>query len=251
MASHAYSLGWRADLPDIRDRLYKPTAIKAPPAVDLRPGFEQFQVFDQGRLGSCVANSVSAAIAFGEMKASNQQRPAIVPARLGIYYYARQLEGTVMSDSGAEIRDGLKVVAKRGYVDESKWPYDIKTFTKEVDPIPLRSTERVLTYHRVRLVASQMMLCLAAGFPFVFGISVYSSFMDATDGVIPLPSPSETLEGGHALLCVGYDVNAKVFRFRNSWGEGWGDRGYGTIPFVYLTDPNLCGDLWTVRSETA
>lgn len=38
----------------------------------------------------------------------------------------------------------------------------------------------------------------------------------------------------HAVLIVGYDLDKKVFHFKNSWGAKWGDKGYGTIPFNYM-----------------
>lgn len=251
MKSPHAGLGWRRDTPDIRDLSFEPEVTSLPPVVDLRATFGDFPVFDQGQLGSCTANAISAAIVFAErVEAGTDATPRTTPARLGIYYYERALEGTIDSDSGAEIRDGLKVVAKRGYVDELLWPYDISTFTREVRPIQPGSAEHVIRYHRVAQNLAHMHSCLAQGFPFVFGISVYSSFMDAGNGVIPMPSASEQLEGGHAILCVGYDVQAQRFSFRNSWGPEWGQQGYGTIPFEYLTDPNLGGDYWTVRKET-
>ena len=39
---------------------------------------------------------------------------------------------------------------------------------------------------------------------------------------------------GHAALIIGYNLKRKVFYLKNSWGESWGDKGYGTIPFEYL-----------------
>lgn len=39
---------------------------------------------------------------------------------------------------------------------------------------------------------------------------------------------------GHAALIIGYSLKRRVFYFKNSWGERWGDKGYGTIPFDYL-----------------
>lgn len=37
--------------------------------------------------------------------------------------------------------------------------------------------------------------------------------------------------GGHVVLLTGYDLNKKVFFFKNSWGKEWGQDGYGTITF--------------------
>ena len=79
--------------------------------------------------------------------------------------------------------------------------------------------------------------CLSSGETFVFGISVYSSFMDATNGIIPMPGAHETLEGGHALLCVGYDDADQTFLFKNSWNTTWGIEGYGKLPLCLYDWP--------------
>lgn len=42
-------------------------------------------------------------------------------------------------------------------------------------------------------------------------------------------NPSEC--GGHSVLVTGYDMEKRVFMFKNSWGNEWGKNGYGTIPF--------------------
>jgi C1A family cysteine protease len=95
-----------------------------------------------------------------------------------------------------------------------------------------------------------MKQCLAAGYPFVFGFSVYSSFESkavAKTGKVPLPKRNESQLGGHAVMCVGFRDKDQVWIVRNSWGSGWGDKGYCYFPYQYLTDPSLCSDLWTVR----
>jgi C1A family cysteine protease len=92
--------------------------------------------------------------------------------------------------------------------------------------------------------------CLAAGYPFVFGFTVYESFESASvakTGVVPYPSTGEKVLGGHAVLAVGYDDASQRFIVRNSWGPGWGMKGYFTIPYSYLTDNNLSDDFWTIR----
>ena len=247
--------GWVPDLPDARDHLYAapPRHLAALPAsVDLRaqcpPG-----VYDQGELGSCTANAIAAAIEFDLLK---DGKPDYPPSRLFIYYNERAVEGTVDSDSGAMIRDGIKSVGKLGVCPEPEWPYDITKFA--VTP-PDRCYQdalvhRVTSYQRVPTVLDQFKGCLAAGYPFVFGFSVYDSFETdevARTGDAPLPdTASESLLGGHAVLAVGYDDALGRFRVRNSWGDKWGDHGYFTLPYGYLTDRGLASDFWTIRSAS-
>jgi C1A family cysteine protease len=96
----------------------------------------------------------------------------------------------------------------------------------------------------------QLKGCLASGYPFVFGFSVYDSFESsevAKTGVVPMPKPKERQLGGHAVLAVGYDDGTSRFIVRNSWGDKWGNAGYFTMPYDYLTDANLSDDFWTIK----
>ena len=112
---------------------------------------------------------------------------------------------------------------------------------------------RATTYSRVIRDLDQMRGCLAAGYPFVFGFTVYTKFESqemATTGVLSMPGPDEDVVGGHAVLAVGYDDDGKTFLVRNSWGTGWGQGGYFTMPYAYLTTRGLSSDFWTVRIVT-
>ncbi len=242
--------GWIPDLPDRRDHLYAAPPVfllKLPPLVDLRTQCPP--VYDQGQLGSCTANAIAAAIEFERMKQSLQD---FTPSRLFIYYDERVMEGTVASDSGAQIRDGIKSVAKQGACPESEWPYDISKFAV---PPPSQCyqdalKDKVVQYSRVARNLDQMKGCLASGYPFVFGFTVYQSFESpevAKSGIAPLPQPGDAPVGGHAVLAVGYDDGQQRFMVRNSWGTGWGMAGYFTLPYAYLTDRGLSSDFWTIR----
>jgi len=100
----------------------------------------------------------------------------------------------------------------------------------------------VTSYHRIDKDLNQMKGCLAEGFPFVFGFSVYDEFEGdkvAHTGILNMPGPKEKCLGGHAVLCVGYDDSTKRFIVRNSWDTDWGQKVIFTIPYTYLTDKNL------------
>ena len=119
--------GWIRDLPDHRDFMYSvpvATLQALPSSVDLRPHCPP--VYDQGQLGSCTANAIAGALQFDEIK--EHKNGHSTPSRLFIYYNERVIEGTVTSDSGAQLRDGVKTVAKQGICPEKVWPYNISKF---------------------------------------------------------------------------------------------------------------------------
>jgi C1A family cysteine protease len=244
--------GWVRDLPDHRDRYWLAPALASaelPAAVDLRPQCPP--VYDQGELGSCTANAIAGAVQFDEIRSGIA--PTWTPSRLFIYYNERVLEGTVNSDSGAQLRDGIKVIAADGVCPETDWPYDINKFAERPPQQAFSAAvrDRVGSYQRVTQSLVQLKTCVASHFTFVFGFTVFSSFESpavASSGVIPLPQASESTVGGHAVVCVGYEDARQAFIIRNSWGAGWGEAGYGYMPYAYTLDGGLAADFWTIRA---
>jgi C1A family cysteine protease len=247
---HSY-YGWVPDMPDLRDYLLALPRTTVPARTDLRPLCPP--VYDQGELGSCTGNAIAGAMQFERKK---QKLADFSPSRLFIYYNERVIEGTVSEDSGAMIRDGIKAVAKLGAPDEKEWPYDISQFAvKPPDAVYADALkDRAVRYARVPRTLLSMKRCLAKGFPFVFGFSVYESFESSAvekTGKVPMPKTSEQQLGGHAVLAVGYDDKTKRFTVRNSWGSSWGLKGYFTMPYDYLLNPDLADDFWNIQLLTA
>lgn len=253
-ASQHGGYGWIRDLPDARDFIYAAPLIRypqgLPSSIDLRS--ECPAVYDQGQLGSCTANGIAAAIEFDQRK---QRTKEFTPSRLFIYYNERVMEGTVSQDSGAQVRDGIKSVATLGAPPETDWKYDIKEFTQKPPSKAFSDAKKdiVSSYARVAQNLTQMQGCLAEGYPFVFGFSVYESFESETvaqTGVVPMPTSGEAVVGGHCVLAVGYDDSNRTFIIRNSWGADWGVKGYCFMPYEYLLSPQLASDFWTIRIVT-
>jgi C1A family cysteine protease len=258
MAKKKRNYGWHPDLPDHRDLIMAaPAGAPLPPSVDLRgPGYPA--PYDQGQLGSCTGNAIAGAMEIAFAKEQIQRDGYIktdsffMPSRLFIYYNERALEGTIDHDAGAQIRDGIKVVHKLGAPPESLWPYAIRKFKSKPTAKVFNAAlgHQVTSYHRVTRAIESFKGCLADGFPFVFGFTVYDGFeseLVARTGVLEMPARGEQILGGHAVLCVGYDDASQRFLIRNSWGTGWGQAGHFTMPYDYLMHAGLSSDFWTIR----
>lgn len=242
-----YNLQWVPDKLDTRDYRYTITPAKTSNLVDLRRYCTPIE--NQGNLGSCTGQAIAGAIEL--LNNRNGKHNDI--SRLFIYYYERLLLGTVNYDSGAYIRDGIKVTNKYGASLESYWPYDIRKFRQE--PINEAKNDalrrKVTRYERV-MDFNGCINALSNGYPVVIGFHVYSSFMTnnvARTGNMPYPNTKrERLLGGHAVLLVGYNKTKKVFIARNSWGTSWGDKGYFYMPFDIIIKPNMSSDYWIIKS---
>lgn len=268
-------MGWRPDLPDFRDlhpgsesikevlgksRLLRSTAKKVPASVDLRVWCSPIE--DQGELGSCTANAGVALFEYFEQRAFGKHLDA---SRLFLYKVTRNLMGA-KGDTGAELRDTMKAMVLFGIPPEKYWAY--KIFRYEEEPTSFcyafAQSYQAVKYYRLdppgttpAKALSEIKKSLAAQLPVMFGFSVYSSLPGVGDGKgeIPYPGPGDKMEGGHAIVAVGYDDGKKIgkekgaFLIRNSWGTEWGDKGYGWLPYTYV-ESGLAEDFWTlVKAE--
>jgi C1A family cysteine protease len=242
--------GWKPDLPDIRDFKYGGTlgkkAVTIPQTMDLRNFCSKVE--DQGQLGSCTANALVGNLEFLENKTKTK---FVDRSRLFVYYNERAIEGTVYEDSGAMLRDGIKALATKGVCAESQWPYNIDKFAKKPTMccfIKALSC-KITSYHRLSTL-DDMLHCIADGYPFVFGFTVYDYFESAEmaeKGILQMPTAGEGVLGGHAVMACGYDQNVKRILVRNSWGPDWGLQGYFWMPYEYISNTDLADDLWTIR----
>lgn len=251
---------WIRDTVDTRDVKFKYKVTRLPQAADLRPKCPP--VVDQGQLGSCTANALAGALGFlemqeealGETGQAEEFGAGYFPfSRLFIYWNERVIEGDTSEDNGAQLRDGITSLANTGACSELLWPYNVRV-AFQTPPAPCfaqASLHKISSYQSLSGTdISALKSCLAAGYPFVFGFQVFESFESesvATNGIVPMPSPADQCNGGHAVMCVGYDDAKQTFTVRNSWGADWGDEGYFYLPYAYMTNADLANDFWTLR----
>ena len=200
---------------------------------------------------NCTANATAAALEFDAIK---QGESAETPSRLFIYYGERVIEGTVSQDSGAQIRDGVKVAATQGVPPETDWPYDIAKFADQ----PPQKAYQDATQHKavqyLSVAPTHLRSALRRWLPRdhrVHGVHGLREPGGGEERRANMPAAGEKVLGGHAVLVVGYDDSTQRFRVRNSWGPDWGQKGYFTMPYAYLLDRRLSQDFWTVSRGVA
>ena len=266
-------LGWMPDLPDFRDRTlthnkvhsalsYAKSSLVAkappvlPPKVDNREHCSPIE--DQLSLGSCTAQAVVGMMEY-LMKRSGIAH--VNASRLFLYKVTRKLLGWE-GDTGAYIRSTIQAAATFGMPPEKHWPYIISRYEDEPEAFhySYAANFKSLNYARLDEVGStaeetlkRIKQTLYSGFSIAFGFSVFSSMSMAAD--IPYPTPQDSLEGGHAVLAVGFDDEHEVdgvvvpsLIIRNSWGTAWGEGGYGYLPYRYVTD-ELADDFWAIFKQ--
>ena len=238
---------------------YTAHIIHPPASASVREHMDLWPIFDQGTLGSCTANAIAAAIEFETRSAdfaidglaeTFSSSEAFVPSRLFIYYNEREREGTIDSDAGAQTKDGIKTVQRIGFCSESLRLYQVENFNVQPPISCYESTHLVTGAHRLfPQNLSEMKKAIATGYPVVFGVAVYETFLQSQDGNIPMPDTvNEKLQGGHAILAVAYDDLSMQVTFRNSWGAEWGDGGYGKLPYSYFSKRTLANSMWVIKS---
>jgi C1A family cysteine protease len=181
------------------------------------------------------------------------------PSRTYWYAYSRILLGDNLKyDLGSTNETTVQALKDYGWIGEDAWPYTMQNIhTKPSGAITSQAQRQKLNIsiqinfsNNLNSNVNLIKAALAAGKAVLVGFYVYASFMQSSvlrSGTVPLPnSRTERLLGGHAVALTGYDDNAERFSFRNSWGSGVGAQGVFTIPYAYIGNAGLTGDVWAI-----
>jgi C1A family cysteine protease len=238
----------KRDVHDVRDRMYRGARAPfvAPPRIDLR----EFggPIKDQGEEGSCTGHAFSSAREWIARK-YELTSPVLSPQ----YLYVEELiaNGSYPQDDGAMPRTGCQVLTAKGCCETTLYPYFAGKITKPTAQQAANALQhKTGAYHRIGNVPD-FLSCLAdpTPWPVMVGFTVYESFLSqqfADTGIMPIPKPGEQQQGGHEVLCLGYDLAKRLALLQNSWGDGWGQKGYFWMPFETIASPET--DLWMVHT---
>lgn len=254
-----FTSGCNKQIEDARDRLYKPKQVHWTELndIDLRANCSPPR--HQGRIGSCTAFAATSMFDFVRRKHS---MVTWQPSPLFTYYATRLPVSPILADTGASVRDALKSTARDGVSMERIWPYVIDNYNERPPEEAWIVAEKHQTLQYLKLndfYKDDWLNCLNDGYPFIFGLNLYTSFFDPIfkllGGYMQDPDrENEKLVGAHCMMAVGYikNYNEKEYLIvQNSWGTNWGHGGYCYIPLSYIMS-NDSFDFWTIRlTETS
>lgn len=239
----------------------EPVKVTVPTSRELRKWCSPIE--HQGALGSCTAHAGVGIMEYYERRAFDKHIDA---SRLFLYKATRNLLHWT-GDTGAFLRTTMAAMVLFGVPPEEYRPYSIPDFDEEPSAFcySFGQDYQAVQYCRLDppatpkdLLLKRIKSFIVAGLPSMFGFTVFSSIGQAgDDGKIPYPCPGEQILGGHAVVAVGFDDAVKIenttcrvkttgaLLLRNSWGTGWGDKGYGWLPYEYVLK-GLAIDWWTL-----
>jgi hypothetical protein len=211
-----------------------------PPRADLSGSLPP--AGDQGNQASCVAWAVAYACksyqeSIEESRSlQNAGKPDPSAVFSPSFVYNQINEGV---DEGSLFTDALNIISQKGAVRWAEMPYTEADFTTQPGKAQLESAKkyRIDFWRRVNIKdIKEVKAQLNSGYPVIIGATADRGFVDngwKAAGKTDYTWKSITGEqlGGHAMLVAGYDDAKEAFKVLNSWGEGWGNRGYCWISY--------------------
>lgn len=250
---------------DSRDIKYQYVS-QAPANLPKKYMLKTHPVKDQGKPGTCVGMA-GAKI----QECDNLTRGEDVElSALYLYAHCKAIDGLPVE--GTDLRTAMKVLTTEGICKEELYPYQDTEDTMQLKfpKISAKATNdgrsrRCKGYARIHSL-QEVKEAIYNENGVMCGVLVTSSFKDSKTGVVG--TPDGWMLGMHAIPLVGWDDervvefidgdNVKhqckgVIYFQNSWGEEWGEKGFGMIPYDYFDlqairkgiDVKLVEECWT------
>lgn len=216
------------------------------PSVDLRPSFGDIK--DQGQLGTC---SVFSMVSIYEYILKKSKREKDLSERF-VYYNILSDSGS-MEDNGSSLYGVVESMTKHGVCAEDYCAYNVDLYNLKPseDAYKDAMTHKIKVAKNVKINHNDITSALSEGYPVTISLKIYESFGNSSKGFIFRPTDGEIREGkfgNHAMVICGYSEEDKVYIVRNSWGKGFGDKGYCYIPFSYIEDDSFTNSACIITS---
>jgi len=230
---------WRIDTAE--DAGLVAAAPPIPPRKDLRAAWWRIQ--DQGATGSCVGwASADAVLRWHFVKTNRIAQSEMISPRFQ-WIAAKETDEfnsrptTFVEAEGTSLKAALDVARKFGSVKDTVLPFasalgyrgNASTF------YAIAAQLKISMYFNLGREIGNWRVWLATKGPIATRLTVDSTWNQATTtkGKLDVYKP-KTAKGGHAVALVGYTPDA--FIVRNSWGTGWGDRGFAYASLAYAQE---------------
>jgi hypothetical protein len=212
------------------------TAPRIPSTKDLRADW--WKVNDQKSTGSCVGwATADSVLRWHFVKAGKIAQSTLLSPRF-IWMASKETDQfttrptTFVEAEGTSLKSALDIARKYGAVRDSSLPWASgKNFPGTANTLYARAAQlKILAYFNLGVSPSNWRTWLATNGPILTRLNVDATWDAASDNAGVLDEyRASTARGGHAVAIVGYRPGE--FIVRNSWGTGWGDRG-----FAYASD---------------
>ena len=224
---------------------YKAT-VNPKTSVDLRPNFTDIK--NQGDLGTC---SVFSIVSIYEYILKKTERIKDLSERF-VYFNIREKSGS-MDDLGSSLYDVIDSISQNGVCSEQLCRYSKKQYREKPteDAYAEALTHKIQCAKNVKINHDDLTSALSEGYPIAISLKIYESFGHNRCGFIYRPTNEEIESdqyGNHAMVICGYSSEERVYIVRNSWGDGFGDKGYCYIPFSYIEDSNLANSAFIITA---
>lgn len=174
---------------------------------------------------------------------------------LHAYYWNRVYSGLSPTiDSGAGIRGSIDAGRAKGICRESWWTYANADGYLNVKPEPYADEDaeqhQILESYTVPNNPDLIIAALAAGFGVGLGSAVHYNAYEMNfinSGDIQMPQNNDQIVGYHAYVLDGWNTTTVRYDIAGSWGEVSPQKGFGTIPFDYITKFGF--DIWVVKTN--
>jgi hypothetical protein len=189
---------------------------------------------DQGKQNSCVGWSVGyAARAYYVNKVEGRNLGDAVNIPSPAYIYDSIIDTHQQCLSNSKISDALNLL-RRGAASLKQVPYSEDFCSRPSNVVRSRASDFPIANWLLVDIRrlDQIKGALAYGHPVIVGLRATKAFLRLKRGEIYC-YPDEFV-GYHAVTLVGYDERRQAFKLINSWGQQWGDGGFGWIDYDTL-----------------
>jgi C1A family cysteine protease len=212
-----------------------------PASLDLRKPW--WDVGDQKNTGSCVGWGSTDGVARYMFVTANRLAQKVKLSPRFTWMASKETDTltmrpeTMIEEAGTTLKAAVDILRNFGAVPEAMLPFIIATAMYTGDEntfFATAATRKIAAYFNLQRNLANWRVWLVNHGPILVGLNVDHTWDNATatGGKLDTFLP-DTVRGGHAVAVVGYTADQR-FILRNSWGTGWGDKGFAYASEGYI-----------------